>query len=340
MTAELIIISESGDESTNKVLEYLNYSGYDKYIRLNAEDNIKIESIEISESGTSIRIRYRNKIILFNESKVIWYRRGDLSFNNKVSLIDDGNLNSQLNHFLKQEWVKLRDFILSVLPYENSGILLGNIQDEIYCNKPGNLIQANKSGMRIPKTFITSSKEHLKCILNNKDKFITKPISNIPTFQYENQSWSNKGNTIVLQSDIENLEDHFSPLLVQEYIEKAFEIRVFYFCDKLFPMAIFSQSDIVTSIDYRNYNLKNPNRAVPLKLSDNNTRKIINFINITNTFSGSIDFIQDQNGELYFLEINYFGQFDWLSHNCNYYIEEYIAEYLLSCTNKNPCLTP
>ena len=54
-----------------------------------------------------------------------------------------------------------------------------------------------------------------------------------------------------------------SPIFVQEYIEKQFEIRVFFFNEMLFSMAIFSQNDMKTKVDFRNYNSERPNRCIP-----------------------------------------------------------------------------
>ena len=334
MTADLIIISEINDGSTNQVLEYLNYFGFTNYVRLNAEETVIIELIELTESGINIIINYQNKPVLFNKSKVIWYRRGDFKYQHRLLITDNDNLNTQLNGFLRQEWIKLRDFILSIIPYTGSGKLLGNIQDEIYCNKLSNLTIAGQIGFKIPQTIVTSSKERLKQFTEGKKKIITKPVSNIPTFKYKNESWCNRGNSIVKQSDIDNLNNLFYPLLVQEYIDKEFEIRVFFFDEIIFAMAIFSQNDSGTNVDYRNYNYSKPNRVVPIQLSATTNLNIRSLIRELNVFSGSIDLIQHPSGQIYFLEINYFGQFDWLSHNCNYYIEQQIAEYILSCTSK------
>jgi hypothetical protein len=43
---------------------------------------------------------------------------------------------------------------------------------------------------------------------------------------------------------------------------------------------------------------------------------------------GSIDLIFNENG-FYFLENNPQGQYEWLSENCNYYVDRYIAEQLI-----------
>ena len=44
--------------------------------------------------------------------------------------------------------------------------------------------------------------------------------------------------------------------------------------------------------------------------------------------SGSIDIIVDEQDDYYFLEVNPVGQFHFVSHICNYYIEKEIAQSL------------
>src|SRR5690606_29202165 len=122
--------------------------------------------------------------------------------------------------------------------------------------------------------------------------------------------------------------DEFALTLFQERVSKKYEIRIFFFNQKLYCMAILSQSDKSTSIDYRNYNRSLPNRNIPIKIPDEVRKKVIEFIKASELRTGSIDIIVDENNQYVFLEVNPQGQFDWVSQNCNYYIEKDIAEYL------------
>lgn len=93
-------------------------------------------------------------------------------------------------------------------------------------------------------------------------------------------------------------------------------------------MAIFSQNDNKTSVDFRNYNLKKPNRVVPYKLPSYIENKLLKFAKSADLDTGSFDLIVTKKEKEYvFLEVNPYGQFGWLSKNCNYYLEKLIAEY-------------
>jgi hypothetical protein len=52
----------------------------------------------------------------------------------------------------------------------------------------------------------------------------------------------------------DNISSEFFPSLIQEEIDKDYEVRIFYFFGELYSMAILSQNDPSTEIDFRNYN--------------------------------------------------------------------------------------
>jgi glutathione synthase/RimK-type ligase-like ATP-grasp enzyme len=95
-------------------------------------------------------------------------------------------------------------------------------------------------------------------------------------------------------------------------------------------MAIFSQLDSLTELDYRNYNLEKPNRTVPFSLPENIELKLELLMKGLKLDTGSIDLILNREGDYVFLEVNPTGQFGWLSKSCNYYIEREIAKHMLS----------
>ena len=93
-------------------------------------------------------------------------------------------------------------------------------------------------------------------------------------------------------------------------------------------MAIFSQEDEQTKVDFRNYNKSKPNRCVPYKLPDYIMKKLDLFMQRMNLDTGSIDMIYTTNKEYVFLEVNPVGQYDMVSVPCNYNLHQKIAKYL------------
>lgn len=98
----------------------------------------------------------------------------------------------------------------------------------------------------------------------------------------------------------------------------------------IYSMAIFSQNDEQTQVDFRNYNVKKPNRTIPFKLPEIEKDKLVKFMNAVNMNCGSIDVIYTKDKKFVFLEVNPVGQFYQLSYPCNYHVEKKIAEYLIN----------
>jgi hypothetical protein len=65
-------------------------------------------------------------------------------------------------------------------------------------------------------------------------------------------------------------------------------------------MAIFSQRDSKTQVDFRKYNKKDPNRTVPYKLPISVEKKIVKLMKTLNLNTGSIDLLKSVNGKYYF----------------------------------------
>jgi len=95
-------------------------------------------------------------------------------------------------------------------------------------------------------------------------------------------------------------------------------------------VAIISQADDQTRVDYRKYNVERPNRVIPFRLPEAIEHKLSLLIEKLGLNTGSIDMIVDKEGQFYFLEVNPTGQFAGHSESCNLSIERRIAERLLA----------
>ena len=191
--------------------------------------------------------------------------------------------------------------------------------EQLHVNKLVVLQKAIEVGLDVPKTLITNNLNDLKHFFLEYPSIITKPVSEMEIIQFDNRFFSNH-TSIVQEKDLET--DRIPLTLFQESIEKEFEIRTFYFYGKCFSMAIFSQNDDQTKVDFRVYNHAKPNRRVPYTLESSLENKIIELMHSLKLDTGSIDFIKSKNDKLFFLEVNPVGQFGMVSYPCNYYLEE------------------
>lgn len=292
----ILILGENSDDHILKVISYLNAFPYLSY-----NDFLPIEKIDIHQDD-SLSFLYKS-----NNINVTWYYRSTLSLNE--NLIRDRITYAEYEIFL--------NYIL----YSNKKEWIGSFYDFFYQNTLKQLSEANKVGLRVPRTIIS------KKYPENFDLAVNKIIGNVKHFRKGDNIYTNSGTQII---ERDSYKDNGHLNFFQEYIPKEFEIRTFYIKEKMFSMAIFSQNDEKTKVDFRNYNGEKPNRNVPFKLPHNIELKLIELMSKLNLNFGSIDLIYSTQGEFVFLEINPGGMFSWLSSNCNYYIEKEIANLLIN----------
>lgn len=310
----IIIISEENDYSTWEVARWLKYFGA-KYLRINLSDKLLMSEIDLKENRFVVHID-GVKIDLL-QGHTYWYRRGGLSFFKLT-----GNQGHHLSRFLRDENNALNVYLFSSLRKTKTKSI-GSWLD-IFHNKLTTLKLAEKCGLFIPTTTITGNRKSLASFLEDNRYSITKSIQGT-FYSRTKKSIYLAYTTRVDTKDVRNLCEDFEPSLIQEEIKKKFEIRSFFLNDSFYSMAIFSQQNPKTQIDFRNYDIKTPNRVVPYNLPKNVEAKLRKLYKLLCLTSCSTDLILDMDYKYYFLEINPFGQFGMVSKPCNYYLEKKIA---------------
>lgn len=309
----IVILSERKDKTTTEVIKWLEYYNY-KWTRMNMEDSIQVQNVV---NDVVLKINDESEIHL-SEVKSFWYRRGFFNYHHEME-----ELPSALLPFLKEENYHLKNYYYYLLNKKNS---LGNIHSSV-ANKLVNNDLSKNVGLRIPKSYILSSKKELKKVLA-KHKTITKAIAGNGFFYLNDVDYGVMYTTVVKNAD--DYSENFAPTYFQEYIEKRYELRIFYLKGSFYSMAIFSQRDEQTQIDFRKYNKKKPNRTVPYQLPNDIEVKLKELMEVMKLDTASIDMIVNHKLEYYFLEVNPLGQFGMVSYPCNYYLEEKVAQTLIN----------
>lgn len=311
----VLIISDEYDLSTSQVIEYLNYYNI-KTIRINPKDKLVLNSGIISNEKIDFHFTLNDKIE-FNISEIhfYWYRRGSIIIHlekESVSIPDIG-------WYLIKEYSKFEEFLNYFLRGKPS---LGNIKN-VGINKLKVLVTAQQNGLNIPQTIFVSEKKQIP----QNSRYISKGIFSTINLKYKNKEFIGLTKEIT-KNTINLLPDTFVLSMIQNRIEKKYEIRTFYLEGKFFSMAIFSQNNDKTKEDFRDYDNQNPNRVIPYNLSSDIEKKLINIFTQLNIKTCSCDLIKDINDKIIFLEINPVGQFGMTSYPCNYYLEKEIANYI------------
>lgn len=150
---------------------------------------------------------------------------------------------------------------------------------------------------------------------------ITKPIQEATSF-FINKSSMTTFTRKISEDEIRALSKYFMNMQVQNKINKDFEVRTFYLDGKLFRMAMFTQRDRKTQVDFRNYNFDNPARRIPYQLPLEVEQKLTKFMELMQINCGSFDLIKTNDNEHVFLEVNPVGQFGITSLPCNYNLDK------------------
>lgn len=280
----------------------------------------KFQIINLNDSNEYFNIFGDSKINLDlkkNEKCIIWNWRSNTSQHIDLE-------KNQFNSFFQMESKIMLDYIFDNI---NSDSVWYPSKTDLSLNKLSVLKKCKELEIKTPDTIVTNNKKDVLLFLNKNKKIITKPI-------FEVDAWESTNLTFTLYTEfvnseiINSLPDTFFPSLFQECIEKVFEIRSFYIDGDFFSMAIFSQENKKTEIDFRHYDKSNENRISLFKLPNEIELKLTVLMEKLKLNSGSIDLIYTKNNEYVFLEINPVGQYNMVSEPCNYYLEKIIANKL------------
>ena len=316
---KIIIQSVFDDRTSKDVCRWIEYYGHiDRTIPVN--DVYEVHSFKLLISTSEIEIGLNKHTI--DENDVFWYRRGVFKMKN-IAESKSSNVNSYIR---EKQIIPVSNFLGSLIFKNQINCFRDNSIDKMIV-----LTKCKQLGIRIPATLVTNTKAELMHFLTKHEKIITKSIvSPSGNVVINGINYTFSAPTVLLtDSDIKNIPQQFAPSLFQEYVTKKYEIRSFFFNEKLFSMAIFSQKNKKTQVDFRNYDHICPNRNVPFKIPTWYEKKLLSLYKQLNLKSGSADIIVTPDDQFVFLEINPIGQFGWLSKNCNYYLEKLVSKHLI-----------
>lgn len=315
----IVILSIEQDEATNDVIKWLHRKGA-IVKRINVEDEIDELSVTIDRAILKYHtVTERYEEIDLDKVSAFWYRRGNWPFRELVKQKDDWKIYENTGRFIKSENDTLRKYLHS-FPFQKK---LGDYYKKD-AHKLLTLKIAKEVGFAIPEFLVTNNVNELNSFVESQKQVITKVLSN-PISLYMPKQWVPMYTTEVNSKDVvKNIGISY----LQNKINKKYELRIFHLNPDFYAIAIFSQANNRTVTDYRKYDYDRPNRMVPYNLPKSVVEKLKELVKKLELETCSIDIIVDDNDNYIFLEVNPIGQFGDISYNCNYYLENKIANYL------------
>lgn len=324
-----IFSSSKSDRTIKSVQEWIFLMNYQSIVSVLHKDHIEIINILETPTGNECIITLNGISIDTGKIKSIWFKGGGVEL---VDFIKQYKSKSQLVSFRDGIIYYLSAYSAAKLEvvlheFSKKKILGANFVGRF--NKINALAIAKDVGLATPPTLLTGNKEDIREFMQTYGGIVCKSLDlNFDFYDVRNETWFHSYTTDFSIEEIEKLPDKFALSIFQKKIEKKYEIRIFYLNGRCYSMAIFSQQNSKTLIDYRRYDNEQMNRVVPYKLPVSIQKLLVHFMKKADLKTGSIDLIKSKNNEFIFLEVNPIGQFSYLSGNCNYYLEKKIAEYL------------
>lgn len=304
----VLIHTRQTDDTTVEIIQWLKAIGKQTFRINKTEDLLKAK--ECLDNDEVSALYFNGSGMLYSQLQV-----------------EDETVRTKIFQFLEQDieaiWVNLFSNRLDkiktfgVLPYP------GN-----FLNKLNVLDKANEIGLTIPVYELIYTKKRLIDFQKSHGRIICKSTVDGISIFTQNVILHGQRTEEILSDEIEGFSDVFFPTFVQQLIEKAFELRVFYYNGLIYSIALFTQSNEKSKIDSRSIDTQKPQRKVPFLLPKEIETKVTALMMLLNLNYGSIDFMITAQNEFYFLEVNPYGQFGFLSKAGNFYIEKEIAELL------------
>ena len=320
-----VISMKSTDVSTIRVMEWIKCLG-GKSIRINVDDIPQIGfGLDLEGAGGDSFITREGHKVPLSEIHSVWFRRSAPMPLPDLSPVSNDELRKVMATHMRQELRGAATGLYSAL--DNAHWL--SHPDTCVPPKFQVLKKAHALGIDIPPSLITNNKRTLLDFRAKHGEIIMKCITDAEVFEKDETMYSIFTN--VFEPDhIDSLPDRFFPVLIQKKIEKAWEIRSFYLEPNYHTMAIFSQGNKQTEVDFRHYDNENPNRNIPYDMGEDLEGRLTSLMKQLSLNSGSLDLIRGKDGKTYFLEVNPVGMFSMVSLPCNLNLRKKVAEYLIS----------
>jgi glutathione synthase/RimK-type ligase-like ATP-grasp enzyme len=182
-------------------------------------------------------------------------------------------------------------------------------------------------GFQLPATVISNNKTDLLAFAEQYQRVALK-LMHQDVYRMEDGSFKGLYTNVLTPQDLASFkEEEENTVVLQQYVEKQYEVRYTVVGDKHFVARIDSQVSDISRTDWRRYDLKTtpyteiePPEAIRRQVEEFMRRAELNY--------GGLDFIVDETGQWVFLEINALGQYLWIEDLTGMPISEAIAHWL------------
>jgi len=314
----IALISNKWDLCVDQVVAALSERG-ERFVRINTEDLPGTEcTVQLP------RFSYRVGSATFQDKlagrlKSVWYRRPGKPFEYTPQ---PDQPTSQVVEYAHDQWYS---FVQG----------LRGLKGVLWINDPGKnrdaeckilqLHVAQRIGLKIPRTCITSSQtDAIEFIESRRGRVVAKALS-APLIEYPDQDYFIFTSVPCDISQVSPHELSIAPTIFQELLAPKTDYRVTVIGHDCFSVRIAASADSSVPLDWRT--AKEGLDFTPCTIPRSVSERCVKLVTELGLVFGAID-LAEAKGDYYFLEINPNGEWGWLQTQARLPIAETLAEYL------------
>lgn len=315
----LLILTDSYDTHIDFLVPKLREAGI-SFFRLNL-DVASLLSTYITRVNEEWEIEQQSKRALTSEFSVVYARRAFVEQTLEEQSVRDTGFS-----IWRGEWNKTLLGIYESLRHAHWLNPLGKAYRGE--NKYFQMHLAHEVGFQIPETMVSNRKKDLQDFANRFSSVSYKAYAQ-GVYAVGEEYLGLYANRITNRelANFGGVEEN--PIVLQEYVEKAYEVRYTVVGKEHYACRIESQQSEKARDDWRHYDLANTPHY-PMEAPNEIQMKVNVFMEKIGLEYGAFDFIVDPRGTWYFLEINCMGQWLWIEQLTGLPISDAIIRWIKS----------
>jgi glutathione synthase/RimK-type ligase-like ATP-grasp enzyme len=304
----ILIITNTEDKTTDYLLNNIETVGF----RFNTDKFLCDYEYDFNKDWY-ILDKTNNLIVNSDNISGIYYRRP------VFPCLNIKNINNDLLRQLQNEAYEIYDSFLNSIDTKYLNTKYNIIRAE---NKIIQMKIAKDIGFSVPATITTNNEILLKKYLHLNKKYCIKPLY-LGYFELNDNKYIPY--TAIIGEQDYNLITKY-PVIVQEYIDKEYELRLTCVKDKIFPVKILSQLNEDTKVDWRVDNCSSVN-YLRTEIDGHIENMCLKLLSQLNLNFACMDLIIGKDKNVYFLDLNPNGQWAWIDEILGLGIPKAIEKY-------------
>lgn len=314
----ILILTDKFDKHADIVCEKLRNTNF-KHFRFDLDtESLKRSHITFCNGDWTISQNAIN--VSAKAIDAVWARRAFVELS-----LEEVNINDPGFKIWRGEWNKTLLGLYNSLKFVKwLNPLAKSYQAE---NKYLQIERAKEFGFITPPSIVSNEKTELIRFAETYGEVVMK-LMNQEFYQDADGEFKGLYVNKVSVSDLAVFEEiGENPIVLQAYIDKAYEVRYTVIGEDHLVCKIESQKSGLANVDWRRYDIPNTPHHImqpPIEIKE----KINKFMQSLDLQFGALDFIVTPANDWYFLEINTMGQWLWIEDLTGLKISDSIIKFL------------